>query len=194
MAGLGGVVDELRDAAFELDAAVSRSGLVGKITSGYRSHSEQARLYRAYISGRHAFPVAPPGHSAHEYGWAFDYVVAPADYQSDVGALWQSWGGVWGGRRDRVHFELPGASQNADRLGNENPYQDSGFLNRGLCDWSDWKSYVFWSPSCACAIVDALKGSFIAGLIQLGWDDVAIVNLLASPCTTVLQKIRDLGI
>jgi len=114
---LNGLVDEIRDAARELDAAVARSGLVGRFTSTYRSHSEQERLYRAYISGRHAFPVAPPGSSAHEYGEAFDYVVSPADYQRDVGLTWVEWGGEWGGAADVVHFELPGASSRAIERG-----------------------------------------------------------------------------
>src|SRR5437899_8700948 len=118
MAGsLDGLVDELRDAARELDAAVWNSGLGGHFTSTYRSHAEQERLYRAYISGRHAFPVAPPGSSAHEYGEAFDYVVSPREYQRDVGLTWVEWGGEWGGDADVVHFELPGASARAIRRG-----------------------------------------------------------------------------
>jgi len=118
-ASLGGLVDELRDAARELDAAVWQSGLQGRFTSTRRSGAEQTRLYRAYISGRHAFPVAAPGFSAHEYGEAFDYVVSPAEYQEDVGYTWQQWGGVWGGRADVVHFELPGASERARVRGQE---------------------------------------------------------------------------
>jgi len=114
---LSGLVDEIRDAARELDAAVANSGLVGRFTSTYRSHSEQERLYRAFISGRHSFPVAPPGSSAHEYGEAFDYVVSPAEYQRDVGLTWVSWGGEWGGAADVVHFELPGASARAIERG-----------------------------------------------------------------------------
>jgi len=112
-ASLDSLVDELRDAARELDAAVWASGLQGRFTSTRRSRAEQTRLYRAYVSGRHPFPVAPPGASAHEYGEAFDYLVSPSDAQEDVGYTWQQWGGVWGGRSDVVHFELPGASQRA---------------------------------------------------------------------------------
>jgi hypothetical protein len=112
-ASLDGLVDELRDAARELDAAVWSSGLQGRFTSTYRSHSEQERLYRAYIAGRHPFPVAAPGTSAHEYGEAFDYLVTPSEYQRDVGLTWVSWGGEWGGSADVVHFELPGASARA---------------------------------------------------------------------------------
>ena len=123
MAGISCLVPELRDAAFSLDDLVARSGLVGKFTSTCRSRAEQERLYRAYISGRHAFPVAPPGSSAHEYGEAFDYVVSPYEYQGDVGATWQSWGGTWGGARDAVHFELPGASERA-RANGQNLIQE----------------------------------------------------------------------
>jgi len=112
-ASLDGLVDELRDGARALDAAVWSSGLQGRFTSTYRSHSEQERLYRAYVSGRHSFPVAAPGSSAHEYGEAFDYVVTPSEYQRDVGLTWVDWGGEWGGSADVVHFELPGASARA---------------------------------------------------------------------------------
>ena len=84
-ASLDGLVDELRDPARELDALVARSGLSRRFTSTYRSRSEQERLYRAYIAGRHSFPVAAPGSSAHEYGEAFDYLVSPYEYQTDVG-------------------------------------------------------------------------------------------------------------
>src|SRR6266852_6308702 len=112
-ASLDGLVDELRDAARELDAAVSRAGISGRFTSTYRSRAEQERLYRAYLAGRNPFPVAPPGFSAHEYGEAFDYLVSPAQYQTDVGETWVDWGGEWGGAADMVHFELPGASARA---------------------------------------------------------------------------------
>jgi len=116
-ASVDSLVDELREPAIALDAAVSNSGLVGRFTSCRRSHSEQERLYRAYVSGRHNYPVAPPGSSAHEYGEAFDYVVSPSDYQRDVGLTWVDWGGEWGGAADVVHFELPGASARAIQRG-----------------------------------------------------------------------------
>jgi len=116
-ASLEYLVDELREPARQLDAAVWASGLSGRFTSTYRSRAEQERLYRAYISGRHNFPVAPPGSSAHEYGEAFDYLVSPPEYQSDVGLTWVEWGGEWGGAGDVVHFELPGASARAKQRG-----------------------------------------------------------------------------
>jgi len=56
--------------------------------------------------------VAPPGTSPHEYGYAFDLVVSPMGALGDVGALWETWGGYWGGRQnDPVHFQYPGFEQ-----------------------------------------------------------------------------------
>jgi len=124
------LVDELRGPALELDAAVWGAGLQGRFTSTRRSRSEQTRLYRAYISGRHPFPVVPPGTSAHEYGEAFDYVVTPAEYQTNVGETWRAWGGVWAGASDVVHFELPGASARAAQQGRELSYDPIGGVLR----------------------------------------------------------------
>ena len=36
-------------------------------------------------------------------------LVTPVDYLEDLGQIWTSWGGVWGGKSDPVHFQLPGA-------------------------------------------------------------------------------------
>ena len=126
---LDGLVDELRDAARELDAAVSRARISGRFTSTYRSRSEQERLYRSYLAGRNPFPVAPPGFSPHEYGEAFDYVVSPAIYQADVGATWVDWGGEWGGTEDMVHFELPGASARAAARGRDGASDVPWYVN-----------------------------------------------------------------
>ncbi len=154
MASLTGVVDELRDAAWELDAAVSRSGLVGRITSGYRSRSDQTRLHRAYLAGRTAFPVAAPGFSAHEYGEAFDYVVSPYEYQSDVGAYWVSMGGEWGGAGDMVHFELPGASERARAAGLASQEESFGArVSGGITTAID-----FYGGSSVAALVSLIPG------------------------------------
>ena len=89
------------------------------VTSTVRSARDQDFLWRRYKGGKSGgLPAAPPGHSAHEYGWAFDMVVEPFNLQHAVGQAWgKLWGGKWGGSRDPVHFELPGASQLAWRLG-----------------------------------------------------------------------------
>jgi len=104
---------DLRDYARALVDAAAAAGLQPRITSTVRTHSEQGRLYRGFLAnpGR-AYPVAPPGQSAHEYGEAFDMVVTPMAALADVGYTWKSWGGGWDGH-DAVHFELPGASERA---------------------------------------------------------------------------------
>ena len=106
-ASLSGLIDELRPYARELDRAVHASGLRGSFTSTLRSHAEQKRLYDRYLRGEAQFPAAPPGQSAHEYGYAFDYLVSPYDYQESAGAYWIDLGGVWHAS-DAVHFEYPG--------------------------------------------------------------------------------------
>ncbi len=112
-----GLVPELRDAAQYLLQEASRAGLQPRITSAFRSYSQQTRLYRRFLRGQSRFPALPPGSSAHEYGEAFDMVVSPEAYLADVGAFWTSLGGAWGSTADPVHFELPGASARAKAAG-----------------------------------------------------------------------------
>ena len=110
-ASLNALIPELRAPARALVDAAGRAGLQPRVTSTLRSSTEQARLYRRFLAGQQAYPVAPPGTSAHEYGYAFDMVVAGMDLEAfrELGALWQSWGGVWGGAfSDPIHFEYPG--------------------------------------------------------------------------------------
>lgn len=113
---LGQLVPELEPFARELVRAAGVAGLLPRVTSTRRSHFEQVRLYLRFLRGTALFPVAVPGTSAHEYGEAFDMVVTPFEALDDVAAYWQDLGGVWGGRRDPVHFELPGASE-SHRIG-----------------------------------------------------------------------------
>lgn len=109
---------DLRQGLQELQTYLGQNGVLSTVTSTVRSASAQDFLWRRYRRGESALPAAPPGHSAHEYGWAFDMVVSPDSLQSAVGTLWGKWwGGKWGGARDPVHFELPGASQLAWKLG-----------------------------------------------------------------------------
>lgn len=116
-ASLDALDPELRGAAVEFVQWLGGQGVQPRVTSTLRSRSEQNRLYRRYLQGISSFPALPAGYSAHEYGWAFDLVVSPYDYQEAVGAAWLEIGGSWGGRRDPVHFELPGASAAAAELG-----------------------------------------------------------------------------
>lgn len=80
-----------------------------QVTSGYRSSTEQARLYRRFQAGLMPGPVAPPGRSLHEQGRAID-VLATSEALSLAGAAWEAKGGTWGGHfhtvdSDPIHFE-----------------------------------------------------------------------------------------
>jgi hypothetical protein len=102
----------------ELEQWLGSQNILTTITSTVRSSREQQFLWDRYQKGQADFPAAPPGHSAHEYGWAFDMIVSPVAYQAAVGRAWvQYWGGTYGGKKDPVHFELPGASKLAWQLG-----------------------------------------------------------------------------
>lgn len=72
------------------------------VTSTRRTIAEQKRLYEAWRRGQHAYPVAPPGQSAHNYGLAIDLVSRNNNW---LGRVWCHWGGLWS-MRDRVHFGL----------------------------------------------------------------------------------------
>jgi hypothetical protein len=92
------------------------AGYRPRVSSTVRSFSSQAKLYRTYVAGRSRYPAAPPGRSAHNYGWAMDVVldVGGAGAYRDCGDYWENeLGGTWGGRfgnPDEIHFELPDVS------------------------------------------------------------------------------------
>jgi hypothetical protein len=102
------LIPELQQPARELVDACGQAGLQPRVTSTRRTHAAQARLYRRWQQGISPFPAAPPGGSEHEFGYAFDLVVTPFEALGDVGYTWQSWGGVWPGAVDPVHFAYPG--------------------------------------------------------------------------------------
>jgi hypothetical protein len=126
-ANLDALDPDLKQGCLELQQACSQAGIIPTVTSTVRSARDQDFLWRRYKSGNSILPAAPVGHSAHEYGWAFDMVVSPSEWQGAVGKAWeQSWGGKWGGVKDPVHFELPGASQMAWQLGEQGAQTLSG--------------------------------------------------------------------
>lgn len=79
-----------------------RYGLRPRVTSTFRSIREQARLYEKFLRGETRYPVAPPGHSLHNYGLAIDLVSHDNPW---LGEVWQSWGGRWSSA-DSVHFGI----------------------------------------------------------------------------------------
>ena len=106
-ASINQLIPEMQPFARELVRAAGAAGLLPRVTSTLRSHTEQTRLYRRYLAGINQYPVAPPGTSAHEFGYAMDMVVSPMEDLPDVGRYWQQLGGLWHSS-DSVHFEYPG--------------------------------------------------------------------------------------
>jgi LAS superfamily LD-carboxypeptidase LdcB len=83
-----------------------------RVTSACRSEKEQERLYQAYLAGQNEFPVAPPGHSAHQRGLAVDISRPDIDPYQDLflQLLGSAWRGsdpslVWS-ESDPIHFEF----------------------------------------------------------------------------------------
>jgi D-alanyl-D-alanine carboxypeptidase len=137
-ASIRALVPELQDAAQSLVDAAGAAGLQPRVTSTLRSYAEQSRLYRRYLSGLSQFPALPPGTSPHEYGWAFDLIVTPFEYLEELGRIWeQEAGGKWGGSRDPVHFELPGASAAAAALARPQDAKTGGFWDRAVSQTAD---------------------------------------------------------
>lgn len=110
MVSLSGVTPELRQVlgVFFRLLREHAPGVRWRITSGKRTRSEQAALYRKLAP--RGMAVAPPGRSKHELGRAVDIVFSPADFAPMAGEVWEELGGRWGGRfkkYDPVHFEDP---------------------------------------------------------------------------------------
>jgi hypothetical protein len=82
-----------------------QQGIYVQVTSTYRSIDQQRKLYNAYLAGTSQFPANPPGQSAHNYGLAWDSVVAP-DYRQ----WWTRVREAFGFRvpsNDWIHAEVP---------------------------------------------------------------------------------------
>src|SRR5260370_1027768 len=116
--------------------------------------------------------------SAHEYGEAFDMVVAPMDALADVGYTWQQWGGGWN-PADAVHFELPGATARAKQKG----------LAAGL---SETGVYAGRTAHAVAFGLDFVEGSTIASLLQLfPWlRESELLQFLGQPTETLLRYVE----
>jgi len=74
-----------------------------KVTSVFRSLTDQMRLYRN--RARNPYPVLPPGYSKHQYGLAWD-MTGDRSLLEQAGRMWRRMGGRWGGATDPIHFEV----------------------------------------------------------------------------------------
>jgi len=84
-------------------------GFTPRFLSGFRSKDEQTHLFREH---RGANPVAVPGTSQHEFGFAYDLApdVAPGEAGYDfkleqLRDLGLALGMRWGGNADRQHWQ-----------------------------------------------------------------------------------------
>ncbi len=175
-ASLSELIPDLQPFARDLVDAAGAAGLQPRVTSTRRSYAEQKRLYDRSLAGLSPYPAAPPGHSAHEYGYALDMIVSPMSALADVGDYWQQQGGIWGAARDPVHFEFPGfqedmgpqidAAQTADDY---NPSTIDKIMDMGI--------------SFAGPIGEAIGGM---DLVQsLGFTHSEAIDLLAHPSKAV---------
>ncbi len=107
-AGLWSLDPDFRPYAQAFIDAVREAGITVQITSTRRSTALQSKLYEAYKRGQSPYPAAPPGHSQHNLGLAFDMDVDDRSVLPILGEIWESLGKGfrWGGRfRDPVHFD-----------------------------------------------------------------------------------------
>jgi LAS superfamily LD-carboxypeptidase LdcB len=100
-----GVYGPLADDVQRLIDAAGRAGILVTVSSGRRTHAQQRALYRRYLAGINPYPVARPGTSDHEYGYAVDLWAGDSERTRQVGRAWRSWGGRWN-ENDEVHFTI----------------------------------------------------------------------------------------
>lgn len=116
---LDDLLPHIKAAAEKLLAQCEAVGIRLLVTSTYRNHAEQARLYAQGRStpGKRV-TNARPGYSAHNFRRAFDVVPlkdgkvwwdAPDPIWQQLGKIGQDcgleWGGNWTGFKDRPHFQ-----------------------------------------------------------------------------------------
>lgn len=102
-ANLSKVNPKLRTIARNLPRVALANGFEVRVTSGYRTYKQQAKLYADYINGVAQYPANPPGTSEHEKGLALD--ILSTDTAKLVGLL-QSVGLTWAGWGDPIHFQI----------------------------------------------------------------------------------------
>ncbi len=182
MLGLNALIPELQPAASALVDLASRARVNPRITSTLRSHSEQARLYASFLRGGRRYPVAPPGTSAHEYGYAFDLMVEGEENLADLGSVWKLWGGFWDAS-DPIHFEYPGFSAVRTLLGTGS----ATATTQEIC--GPWGKGIAEATDLALGFVPGVgEVELIAWLLSLGFPHSAILDFLSSPVSATVCR------
>ena len=106
----------------KVEAELKRRGIHADAVNGFRSFSEQSRLYaQGRTQPGPKVTNAKAGQSPHNYGYAMDYIpVVNGKRTYSVSKWWWfkfglaawaaglTWGGSWKRFLDRPHVELPG--------------------------------------------------------------------------------------
>jgi len=91
---------DLRAAMNDLQQWLGSQRIILTITSTVRSGRDQDFLWKRFRAGTRRIARRAAWALSHEYGWAFDAVVSPVEYQVAVGRAWEKeWGGKWGGSK-----------------------------------------------------------------------------------------------
>lgn len=122
MASTNGLRRPFRDYVDQWFHDLRGAGVSFRLTSGFRTHVEQKKLFDRAQSGGSPLPAAPPGSSFHEAGLAVDVVWNTID---DFNLGVQSapdYGLIWAGTRDPVHFQagtelIAAVVESADQFG-----------------------------------------------------------------------------
>lgn len=186
-----GVDPQLHEAFDNLSIAVSQAGGSLTLTSTIRTTREQEYLYKRFLEGKSGgLPAAPPYHSAHEYGWAFDAVTAPWEWQADVGALFRQMGGVWGANKDPVHFELPGAGRAAFANGEAVVAAQPSLPETPEIHAQGLLQYLSrLVPKVQDTLLSLVPGvgaiQLTASLLRIGYTDSEVLKILSEPMETL---------
>ncbi len=181
-ASLDALIPELQPAARALVDVANRAGVNPRITSTLRSRTEQSRLYRRFLAGVSRYPAAPPGTSAHEYGWAFDLIVNGEENQYDLGSVWQSWGGVWGGSSDPIHFEYPGFKGTVGAVATASPGGPAPATGES------WAVRIAQAVDFVLGFVPGIgQIELVALLLSLGFPQSEILKYYGSPVEYVVR-------
>jgi len=118
-----GIHNVVKESAIEMIKRAYAEGIFVRITSGYRSTSEQNKLYaQGRTTPGKIVTNAKGGQSNHNYGLAIDYVLLSEDGKKaswTVNDKWRrvasigkslgfSWGGEWESFKDYPHLEMMG--------------------------------------------------------------------------------------
>jgi hypothetical protein len=90
-----------------------------------------------------------------------------AFYETGVGPTWQAWGGIWGGQKDPVHFQLPGGQEVR-----ANPYTHT------LAQAVDF--LIGMNP-----VIGATE--LAATLLQMGYPESQVLQFLSGPAEYIVR-------